>query len=188
MRERLTKWGVGALIVLLCAAAGVVGQVNYYPAGGSTSGTSVLVKASPGTTTTGTSEELLYSLAVPANTLAADGDMIRVIARATTAANANSKILRMEAENCSGASYQNTNATTSSAAVLTSDAILIRTSSTTAVTFGGWTCAAANCSGGLHAQMTGLDWTAAQVVAICGLTGTSAGEITLTHVVAHVTK
>lgn len=34
MRERLTKWGVGALILLLCAAAGVVGQVNYYPAGG----------------------------------------------------------------------------------------------------------------------------------------------------------
>lgn len=181
----MRRWLVALSLLLLLPMLGSAQSVNYYPV---SSGVTVLFKAAPNTTTVGTSEELLYSIVLPANTLSAVGDMVRVVAHVTTAANTNSKTLRLRLTNCAGTTFQNSNVTTTSAALLTSDAPLIRTGATTAQAFAGWTCAGTNCSNGVHQALTGLTFTSPITLAVCGITPTAGGEMTLTAVHVSVIK
>ena len=126
--------------------------------------------------TTGTSEEVLATYTLPANTLSANGKAIRVTANLSGAANTNSKTARIRLTNTSGAALASVTSTTS-AAEISFSVVIIRTSATTfnSVSMGGAHAGnvQVNRNTGISATFSGD-----VVFVVTGLTGTSAGDLT----------
>lgn len=133
--------------------------------------------------TTGTSEEILVTYTLPANALAVDGQMLRIRAFGTSAANTNSKSARIRFGGIGGPAVSVVSTTTASAH-WTAEAVVIRTGAATQVSNGvSW-----------YANFTSFTTVAAPTatlsgavdIVVTGTTATSAGDLTFTGLVVEL--
>ena len=117
--------------------------------------------------TTGTSEEVLATYTLPANTLSADGKALRIQAWCTTAANTNSKTFQIRVGGIGGVSVAST-ATATSGAALALTSTVIRTGASTQVATGS----------GLNYTTPNRNTAATIDIVVLGTTGTAAGDLT----------
>ena len=125
--------------------------------------------------TTGTSEEVLATYTLPANTLSANGKAIRVTAWGESAANANAKVVRIRFGGIAAA-WTASFSTTASGAAWSISSVIIRTGAATQVSIGS---GSASPSGQtlVSAAPTATLSSAVDIV-VTGLTATASGDVT----------
>lgn len=144
-------------------------------------------------TTVSTIEEIIATCTIPANTLTTDGDTIEVWFKVTTAANANSKRIRIRFGGLTGALVFEPAALTSNNFVWSTShwsgggpvSRFVRMSSTTAVVSGGMHSRAKGATITADAaltaysddEITGLDFTIANDLVLTAATPTAIGDI-----------
>lgn len=136
-------------------------------------------------TTAVTTEEVLATYTLPAATIAADGKGIRVIASGTTAANANTKTIRLK---LGGTTYA-TNAVTTApnASAWEAEFTILRSGAATAVAVGKAVFTAT--SEGIQRGTGTPTWANANAIEVTGQNGTaSAGDITVSMVTIELLK
>lgn len=145
-----------------------------------------ICKSAPNQATTGTSEEVIGTCTVPANTLNADGDILQVLITGVTAANANNKTVRVRFGGIGGVILYDSTALASNNLVYTTERpiILTRISSTT---MRGAGCLTTSAKGGT-ATVTARCWnedtetidpTISNTLVVTGTTPTASGDFTL---------
>lgn len=169
--RRVNLWALALLALPGLAGA----QISYSKPGGLWSN---VADSTTATATSGTIEEVLYTLTIPAGTFARDGSEVSIAFSYTTAANANAKTSRIRMTSIGGTGIS---AVTSSTSAIGHFHWLrcVRTSSSA---MGCWV----NANGGTPSwtMVTGLTFTNAIVMVACGTSGVSAGDITIVRAVA----
>lgn len=123
--------------------------------------------------TTGTTEQVLATYTLPANTLSAAGKAIRITAWGTTAANTNSKTVRIRLGGI-GAQGVISMTTSTSAAVWRLEAVVARTGASTQDVI-AWGLQGSN---NVIFSQTTLTLSSANDIVVTGITATSAGDAT----------
>jgi len=142
-------------------------------------------KYSDTSTTAVTTEEVLATYTLPAATVAADGKGVRVIASGTTAANANTKTIRLK---LGGTTYA-TNAVTTApnASAWEAEFTILRSGAATAVAVGKAVFTAT--SEGIQRGTGTPTWANTNAIEVTGQNGTaSAGDITVSMVTIELLK
>jgi hypothetical protein len=165
-----------AALLLLCSDGWAQG-IRYYPPSSGGGAVTYIVKAAPGIATGTTNEEILYSIVLPANTFASVGDSVIITAHSSTAANTNVKAMYIKTA-LPGTSFGGV-ATTTSAAYMTLQVMVMRTSDTEAIMLNPDVYGGVNITAGQQTALTGLDFTAAITWVVTGSSTVSAGEVTL---------
>ena len=125
--------------------------------------------------TTGTSEEVLATYTLPANSLSATGKIIRVTAYFTTAANANTKIARIRLGGLTGAAVTAQSISTNNGVVMLCGYIIRTGANTQAIV--GHGIASSGAVTALNSTSTQTD-TGSLAIVITGATATSSGDLT----------
>lgn len=130
--------------------------------------------------TAGTAEEVLREFPLKGGTVFQDGACLRLSVSWSTAANVNSKTFRVRLTDAAGPLLMSFTTTANGAEVAFS-VLIVRKSSTTAmvVASGGANGASLQT---LRADPVALDWAVDNVIAVCGLSPTTAGDVTYRQV------
>lgn len=154
----------------------------------------LLCKGAPAQATTGTSEEVLATCAIPAATLTASGSTIRLSFLAHTAANGNNKRLRVRVGGIGGvvvldtgaAALNNKNVSTYAPLTITRTGATTATSNTSVVDVSDATLGTGSLNPYIYqTRAAAITWANANDLVITGLT-TSAGDLTLDSYVGEV--
>ena len=149
-------------------------------ASSSADGDTILFDALPGTTTTGTSEQILYTFSIPAATWSAVGDEVLVDALWITAANANTKVPRLRHTNVAGTNLNGVSSAVNNGSFHTFWTLkAVDTTSKLFVDFYGFPTSTASIAG---LQSTTCTFSGSCVFVLTGLTATAAGDLTLVWV------
>jgi hypothetical protein len=155
----------------------------------------VICKSVPNASTTGTSEEVLGTCTLPANTMSADGDTLNILITAVTAANANTRQVRFRFGGIGGAIIYDSASTSSNGQVWISQSggLATRISSTEIRSFFQVNRSA---KGGT-ATVTGMGWmedtatvdfSISNDLVVTATTPTAAGDFTLNSFVVLLQK
>lgn len=171
------------------SAAGVVaveGGPIKTPAGagtGSVTTGGVICKGAPAQATTGTSEEVLATCTIPANTLDADGESVRVQFFAQVEANANSKTIQLRIGGILGSLIGQIGPIGANNQNFFGHVTLLRTGAATGVAYQKGGRLADDSTGDGASDFANrdptVDWTASQDLVITGTTPTASGDLTL---------
>jgi len=163
---------------------GHIGMLQWSGGGGG-DGVSILGRGAPNQATTGTAEEVLATISIPANVVL-DGGTIRVLFVGHTAANANLKTFRIRVGGLTG-----TVALSSGAVAMNNQTVgtivffITRKSASTATTHGPFAAApegvAQVATVGIQNMQRSIavDWTVSNLLVITATTPTAAGDATL---------
>ena len=169
-----TRWLALALLLVLPGVAQA--QIEFKPA--SSGLYTNVADSTTATATSGTAEEVLYTLTIPAGTFSREGSEVSLAFSYATAANGNAKTARIRMTSIGGTGIS---AVTSSTSAIGHFHWLrcVRVSSSA---MGCWVDA----NGGTPSwtMVTGLTFTNAIVMVACGTTATAAGDITIVRAVA----
>jgi hypothetical protein len=174
----MRKAMVGLALLLCLPLIGSGQSINYYPAGG---GGSVTTVATNSTTvaTSGTAAEVLHTLTLPANALAAVGDYVDVNATFVAAANGNGKVYSVKLTNAGGTALANLSSTSSGISVYQT-VHCTRTGDTTMLCAGAVTHTAVTAYTTATNALTGVTFTNPIVFVLTGATATQAGDLSAT--------
>lgn len=177
---------------LTSATATLTGSTNFFGiTAGAGSGSlrlgGTIGKGAPALATTGTSEEVLATVTIPANTLSENGAAIHVNFFAHTAANGNNKTLRIRIGGIAGTivcdtgaiAANNLNIRSYGPVVITRLTALTATSASQGPAGADGDAAPASWTTWNSKRGASIDWTAAQDLVITAITPTSAGDLTL---------
>jgi hypothetical protein len=144
-----------------------------------------LLNTAPDTATTGTSEETLYTITIPANTFDKVGTAVRIQAIASLVNNANTKSLRLRDTGTLGFIACITSAATNCVI----DLVLVRTNSNSYVPYGtSWSGNGATAAASASTSVTPRDFTGAITVLVQGTTATAAADMVLRNVIVTVQR
>lgn len=129
--------------------------------------------------TAGTSEEVLATYTLPKGAVDTNGQGLRIIAWATTAANGNNKALGIRVNGLTGTVVAASAAAGINNGVIRLEAIVRRASSTTVNAIGMSIAAAVAALTNVAAGTVGNFDTADQTIVVTGTTATAAGDLTL---------
>jgi hypothetical protein len=160
------------VLVLALPGISLAQQLHYTPAPG------LLCVGAGATATTGTAEEVLATCTVPANILNATAVTLRVTASGLTAANANTKIVRIRWGGIGGNACA-AQSTSGSGVGWRMMAEITRLATSTTEWCEGIASAGTAISNTISAPT--LDAAATQTIVITGTTATQAGDATMYH-------
>jgi len=135
--------------------------------------------------TGGTSEEVLATYTLPANTLSADGKMLRIRAVVTHAANANVTTWRIRLGGIGGTELLQLGGIATPGTVMLGEIVVARTGSAAAVTTSIGTYSTFVIAKGVTIA-SGLDYTADIAIVVTGTTPTAAGDLTFKSLLVEV--
>jgi len=145
------------------------GSTAYSPGG-------ILVRTATSQATVGTSEETLATLTLPAGTLNANGQVVRIVAVFSTAANSNSKVARLRWNGTGGTNISSITVTSSATAIVLTGYVQ-RTTSASAQNCFGSADSAGNVSSAVYGADT-ADTSADVVIYVRATTASGAGDVT----------
>jgi hypothetical protein len=179
---------VGLALLLCLPLVGSGQSINYYPAGGG-GGTEVALVAhdTTGWTTSTTSEELKYTITIPANTFPTNYKGLRVRVGWEHAANTNSAVLRLRINGIGGTAFGSRTSAVSSEKGGGESMLFV--SGASDLQSSGWYVASTAGLGAFGgAELNSLTFGNAITVDITLTTGTSAGDMTINYVNAQLIK